>query len=327
MSCHYSTRNTISVPGKQNMWRQAISETYFQLDVRFASHERFEGRLSSWQLGNVTLSHLQSAPAAYHRLAQHLQHLPGDDAFLLTLPMDQPVAFNQMQRQLTCQAGHFLLELSHEPYRFSYERANRLWVLKIPHPIMSQHIHLPERYVAQHWSGHEGVGMLLQQYLHMCGQQLQYNTDAASRQLMGKQLLELFTHLVQQSEQRLLTTTSDTRRSHLQRIEHYVRHHLEDPELNPQQVADACHISVRYVHDLFGDTGTTFGQWLKQERLQRAHHILTHTPFNDTLATLAYRVGFTDQANFSRAFKQQFNLTPKAIRLQTQLNTNQPAQA
>ena len=64
MSGHFTTRNTVSVPGKQNQWRQAISETYFQLDVRFASHEHFEGNLNSWQLGDITLSQLQSAPAA-----------------------------------------------------------------------------------------------------------------------------------------------------------------------------------------------------------------------------------------------------------------------
>lgn len=316
MPCHFSTRNTVSVPGKQNMWRQAVSETYFQLDVRFANHDRFEGRLSSWQLGEITLSHLQSAPASYHRLTQHLQHLSGEEAFLLTLPMDQPVAFTQMRRQVECTSGNFLLELSHEPYRFSYERANRLWVLKIPHRVLSRHLHLPERYVAQHWSGHDGVGLLLQQYLHMCGQQLQYSTDNASRQLMGKQLLELFTHLVQQDEQRLLLPASNTRRNHLQRIEHYVRHHLDDGGLSPQKVAVACHISVRYLHDLFGDTGISFGQWLKQERLQTAYHTLTRPQFNDTLATLAYHVGFTDQANFSRAFKQQFGTSPKGVLLQ-----------
>ena len=128
------------------------------------------------------------------------------------------------------------------------------------------------------------MGLLLQQYLHMCGQQLQYNTDPASRQLMGKQLLELFTHLVQQSEQRLLSPASDTRRAHLQRIKHYVRHHLDNPALDPHTVAAACHISVRYLHDLFGDTDTSFSQWLKQQRLATAHHLLTRPHFQQTLA-------------------------------------------
>ncbi len=321
MSGHFTTRNTVSVPGKQNQWRQAISETYFQLDVRFASHERFEGSLNSWQLGDITLSQLQSAPAAYLRLPQHLQHLPSEEAFLLTLPLDQPVAFSQVQRQIDCTAGNFLLELSHEPYHFSYAKANRLWVLKIPHPVISRHLHLPERYVAQSWSGRDGVGLLLQQYLHMCGQQLQYNTDPASRQLMGKQLLELFTHLVQQSEQRLLSPASDTRRAHLQRIKHYVRHHLDNPALDPHTVAAACHISVRYLHDLFGDTDTSFSQWLKQQRLATAHHLLTRPHFQQTLAALAYQVGFTDQANFSRAFKQAFGLSPKEVLQQQRTQT------
>lgn len=321
MSLSFSTRQALSPASKQDLWRQAVSETYFQLDVRFNPHQRFEGQLQSWQLGELTLSYLQSAAAEYHRLSQHLQQLDGGEAFLLTLPLDRPVSFTQMQRQVECRAGDFLLELSHEPYRFGYQQANRMWALKIPKTVLSQHLNLPERYVARHWNGQEGVGQLLQQYLHMCGLQLQHPTDDTSRQLMGKHLLELFSHVVQQSEQMLIAPASDTRRCHLQRIEQYVRRHLDNPDLNPQIVAAACHISVRYLHNLFVDTGTSFGQWLKQQRLEAARHLLAQPRFQQTLATLAYQVGFTDQAHFSRAFKQAYGLSPKDWRQQ---NGRQP---
>lgn len=311
MPVSFSTHQTPTLSGKQDLWRRAVSETFFQLDLRFAQHDRFEGCLNTWQLGEVTLSYMQSAPTEYHRLPQHLHQLPGDDAFLLTLPLDECVSFAQMQRQVQCQAGNFLLELSHEPYRFSYERANRLWAMKIPHTVLNRYLHLPERYVAHLWDGQSGVGWLLQQYLHMCGQQLLLNSDADSRQLMGKQLLELFTHMVRQGEQKLIAPGSDTRRCHLQRIEHYIRRHLGEADLSPQKVADACHISVRYLHNLCGDTGASFGQWLKQQRLQAAQDLLAQPQFQQTLASLAYQVGFTDQAHFSRAFKQAYGLSPK----------------
>ena len=84
MSVSFSTRQSATVSGKQDLWRQAVKETFFPLDLHFARHDRFEGCLNSWQLGDVTLSYLQSAPAEYHRLPQHLQDLPGDEAFLLT---------------------------------------------------------------------------------------------------------------------------------------------------------------------------------------------------------------------------------------------------
>ena len=230
---------------------------------------------------------------------------------MLTLPLDESVAFTQMKRQVKCQAGNFLLELSHEPYRFGYQYRNRLWVVKIPYALLNRHLHLPERYVAHLWDGQSGVGWLLQQYLFMCGQQLLRSNDADSRQLMGKQVLELFTHMVRQGGQRLISPGSDTRRSHLQRIEQHILRHLDDTELSPQKVAEACHISVRYLHNLFSDTGTSFGQWLKQQRLQAAQDLLSQPQFRQTLASLAYQVGFTDQAHFSRAFKQAYGLSPK----------------
>ncbi|MCP2040002.1 AraC-like DNA-binding protein [Neisseria sp. HSC-16F19] len=321
MSASFSTRQAATVSGKHDLWRQAVNDTFFPLDLRFALHDRFEGCLNNWQLGDITLTYMQSAPAEYHRLPQHLHSLQhNDDAFLLTLPLDESVAFTQMQRQVECRAGNFLLELSHEPYRFSYERTNRLWAIKIPHAVLNRHVHLPERYVAHLWDGQSGVGWLLQQYLHLCGQQLLLNSDADSRQLMGRQILELFTHMVRQGEQKLISPGSDTRRCHLQRIEQYILRHLEDTQLNPQKVADACHISVRYLHNLFGDTGTSFGQWLKQQRLQAAQDLLSQAQFQQTLASVAYQVGFTDQAHFSRAFKQAYGLSPKDWLQQQRLN-------
>lgn len=311
MSVSFSTHRTATVAAKQDLWCRAVNATFFPLDLRFARHDRFEGCLNSWQLGDVTLSYLQSAPAEYHRLPQHLHALSGDEAFLLTLPLDESVSFTQMQRQVQCRPGNFLLELSHEPYRFSYERNNRLWAVKIPHAVLNRHIRLPERYVAHLWDGASGVGWLLQQYLFMCGQQLLLDSDAAGRSLMGKQLLELFAHMVRQGEQKRMAPGSDTRRSHLQRIEQYILRHLGDAELNPQKVADACHISVRYLHNLFRDTDASFGQWLKQQRLKAAQDVLSQPQFRQTLAALAYQVGFTDQAHFSRAFKQAYGLSPK----------------
>lgn len=80
-------------------------------------------------------------------------------------------------------------------------------------------------------------------------------------------------------------------------------------ELSPDQVADACGISKRYLHELFSDTNKTVSQFIREERLIAAREAIAFSR-GKTLAEIAYRFGFTDQAQFSRLFRAMFGLTP-----------------
>jgi AraC-like DNA-binding protein len=80
-------------------------------------------------------------------------------------------------------------------------------------------------------------------------------------------------------------------------------------------VADACGISKRYLHELFSDTNKTVSQFIREERLIAARDVIgasRHLP----MAEIAYRFGFSDQAQFSRLFKALFGLTPTDWRRQ-----------
>ncbi|MFD5432690.1 hypothetical protein ACFWJ4_11020 [Kitasatospora sp. NPDC127067] len=58
------------------------------------------------------------------------------------------------------------------------------------------------------------------------------------------------------------------RNAHLvRRVREYIVHHLGDPELSPERVARAHHISVRYLHRLFEGEGATVGRLVQRLRL------------------------------------------------------------
>ncbi len=314
MAVQFSTR-AAAAPNPQQAWRELIDSVYFQLQVDFRQPETFDGQLECWQLGDLSLSYLRSDPAQYTRQRNHLAHSRSDEAFLVTVPVRSEVRFRQLGREVACQRGDFLLELSHEPYQFDYHEANELWVLKIPHTLMKQYVHHPERYGALSFDGQQGLGHLFSQYLRLTGEQLrQQPPDHSNWDWIGMQLLSLFSHVAHQDERVLHSSESSVRSAHLRRIEDYARKHLSQPQLTPDEVAQACRISTRYLHDLFQDTGTTFGRWLTVQRLQSAHDTLTQAHCKLSLANLAYQWGFTDQAHFSRAFKKQFGYSPKEVR-------------
>lgn len=97
----------------------------------------------------------------------------------------------------------------------------------------------------------------------------------------------------------------------LRRLLDYVDRNLSDPELSPGRIADQFGISVRYLHKLFVQFGTSFSAHVTSERLKRIRWDLEMSSGRrPSVSLLAYRWGFNDLSTFHRAFKKQFGCTP-----------------
>lgn len=98
----------------------------------------------------------------------------------------------------------------------------------------------------------------------------------------------------------------------LSRIRAFIEEHLTEPELSPESIARAHHISVRYLHKLFQDDGTTVGQWVRQRRLDSCRRELGRTSHRrTTVAAVAQRWGFSSPSHFSRTFRDAYGVSPR----------------
>ena len=112
----------------------------------------------------------------------------------------------------------------------------------------------------------------------------------------------------------LMSGEKSIRAATLARIKGIVRSRVADPDCSPGGIAKQCKLSLSYVHNLFRDEGQTIGEFIKSERLQRAHHLLK-SPFGPrmTVTDVALECGFSNSSHFSRAFKQAFGLPPRDV--------------
>lgn len=299
-------------PGQgSRAWQDALSRALFDLDVRHSDSQSpyFSASLDSQTVGRLSLSRVRSDPAVYTRTPEHLSRATQED-FLITLNNRHPAAFRQCGRDTVCHTGNFLLELSHEPYHFSAELPLDVYVLKVPKTVLKEYLRQPERYCALDFNGHSGIGLLFRRHALNTAAMLE-DMDEAGIGLVEKQLLELFAHAVGRDDRVLQTADSAVRAAHLLRIEQYAAARLGHSDLSPEQAAAACGISVRYLHLIFKDTGTTFTEWLRSRRLETARRCLEQPGFGGTLAELAYSLGFTDQSHFSKAYRLRFGESPR----------------
>ncbi|MCK9857522.1 MULTISPECIES: response regulator [Paenibacillus] len=85
--------------------------------------------------------------------------------------------------------------------------------------------------------------------------------------------------------------------------------------LHAEDVADHVHMSRSYFSQCFKKlSGSTFNDYLKQERIRSAERLLCET--NQSIAWVAHAVGYNDSKYFSQLFYEQTRLLPSEFRAQ-----------
>ncbi|MGI5163630.1 helix-turn-helix domain-containing protein [Spirillospora sp. CA-253888] len=108
------------------------------------------------------------------------------------------------------------------------------------------------------------------------------------------------------------------RQALLASIRDFIEQRLGDPVLTPAAIADAHHISLRHLHQLF-QGGVTVAAHIRRRRLERCRRDLADPLLNDRPVTvIAARWGFTDPSHFRRLFRKAHGLPPADYRYASQ---------
>jgi AraC-like DNA-binding protein len=101
----------------------------------------------------------------------------------------------------------------------------------------------------------------------------------------------------------------------LRAIQEDIHEHLSDGELHISSLARRHRLTPRYVQMLFEAEGITFTEFVRAQRLARAHRMLA-TPHFDHLrvSDVAFECGFGDVSYFNRAFRAHYGATPSDVR-------------
>jgi AraC-like DNA-binding protein len=98
------------------------------------------------------------------------------------------------------------------------------------------------------------------------------------------------------------------------RIMDYVRLHLLDPGLTAAVIARAHDISVRYLYVILARESLSLGAWIREQRAHYAAGLLMDSAYSLSIADIAYRTGYADQAHFSRSFRRWYGTSPREWR-------------
>jgi AraC-like DNA-binding protein len=88
-----------------------------------------------------------------------------------------------------------------------------------------------------------------------------------------------------------------------------------DGDFTLADVSAQFRLTTRYVQMLFEREGTTFTEFLREQRLDHAYRMLLTRRFDDLkISNIAFDSGFADISYFNRAFRDRYGTTPSEVR-------------
>lgn len=98
-------------------------------------------------------------------------------------------------------------------------------------------------------------------------------------------------------------------------LRHSIASRLRDPALSLSSLVREFSISERYIQLIFEEMGTSFTDYVLEQRLLLANRMLINPALQHRrISDIAFDAGFGDLSHFNRCFKRRFGGTPSDVR-------------
>ncbi|WP_331724416.1 helix-turn-helix domain-containing protein (plasmid) [Streptomyces longwoodensis] len=286
----------------------AVMPTGFQL----VDTDTFDGCLKVASLGAVQVSAM-----AYHSFrcvrTPKLIRAADPECFQVAFMRSGRHVLEQDRNQAALRSGEIAIFDSSRPFETWADGESVL--IQFPHTLLPLPAGRVRSMLARPFPGHKGIGCLLADFLTRIEEDGADYTPQDSIRLAAVSL-DLVTAVIAHYLERDSEVPADSRQRALYlRVTSHIQRHLGDPALTVDSIAAAHHISVRSLHRLFQQHGVSVRAWIRAQRMEHSCRDLADPMRrHQAITAVAARWGFTRPADFSRAFRARYGITPSEYR-------------
>ena len=217
-------------------------------------------------------------------------------------------AVEQDGRETLLHTGDVTICDTARPYQLAMEDHAQLAILMLPYEAIPGWERLSQRVCAHTLNDRTTARAALAAVMALLDQPGDGTGNASPVFQAVQMMLSALLHCATAPDKLSAATTLDVAHQH-------VLAHIDDPELSPDELAGALHVSRRALYRLFEEHQLTPGRFMRRVRLDAVREALA-APDNEhrSILEIALDYGFTDSATFSRAFKATFGVSPSEWR-------------
>jgi AraC-like DNA-binding protein len=309
----YLRTDDVAEADRFDQWRHWISATFVPLECAQVSREPFRGEVAYWELGELLVSRVGADP---HLASRSRRMISTRDAgyYKVGLLTRGSCQLTQEGREAVLRPGDLAIYDCRRPYTMAFNEPHEMSFLMFP----CDRLRLPpaavDHVLVTPVSSTESTGSLVAAFLRQLVANLERPSSPVNCRLSDN-VLDLLATMFGERADAEPTDPATVRRSLLLNVCAWIDAHLGDADLDPVTIAEANHISVRYLHKLFHADGTSVARWVRERRLDNCRRDLEDPVLAQRgVQAIARRWGFDDPAHFSKIFKASFGEPPGAYR-------------
>jgi AraC-like DNA-binding protein len=311
-------------PGeREEYWRVALRNSFVPVDLVTLDASRLSGSVRTSQVGNMLVAQMSSSAQEIRRTHRHVDQQEQQLIHVAVATHGSGI-LTQDDRVVRMSPGEIVIYETARPFEVRFDDRWDASVLTVPRHLVPLTEEETTRLTARPLNRHGRLGGIVGRTVADLAEHVDQMPSALADKML-KNLGDLVLEVVRAelSPERADEEDPvpkgpeyDIRRARLiSSIKDFIEQQLPDPWLTPTSIAEAHHMSVRSLHQLFSPTGTTVAAYVRRRRLSRCAQML-RDPRNCELSILsiARDVGFSDASGFGRAFKAIYGMTPSDYR-------------
>lgn len=293
-------------------WTRLVGHRFVPLDLSTNRLGSFRGSLRSQYVEETCITEIVADSHRVQRLSSAISS--NDPTHLkLSLQLEGTGIVAQDGREAVLQPGDVAIYDTSRPYTLEFEGDMRSLVMMFPHHMLGLSAGLIHKLTAVRLPGDSGIGRVICPFMQHLAENLDQLTGINGVRII-RSAFDLLTAMLSAElldnhaadEPWLLT---------VQKVRAYIDAHLDNPELNVAEIAQAHYLSLRYLQYLFQQEGQTVSGFIRERRLERCRMDLIDPALHPlSILQIAQRWGFVDASHFSKAFKSSYAISPKDFR-------------
>ena len=301
----------VPISDRLDAWLSNARQICGDCRFRFPKRQIFHGSIGRRSLAGAELTRFASSPVSFAKFPI-AEATSEHRACIVITQLEGVRRYCQAGRVSILKPGDSTLVDSGEPWSSDCNgRCARLY-LRLPRWLVQDRLRMHSLPILPRIEGSSGLGATLSRLATSLYQEANRFT-----RLEGQAAIEAYLHILSGCLGGLdLAPSTQVQQGELtRRIDDFIEQHLADSTLTPVEIALAARVSVRHLHRLFVTRGNTVAESIRERRLERCRTDLADPRFSHrSITEIAFDWGFSDSAHFSRCFKKQFGVSPRAFR-------------
>jgi|SRR5579871_165276 len=298
------------------MTREVHGRLTARLDIEPAAGVPLRYRVIARALPGLTLSSFLESPVVVRRTRELMAD--GNDDLVFALPPTTASMVSHRGRELSPFAGDAVLMSAADVMRIEVASEFQLRLVTLSRRRLAPLVPGLEDAFMRLVPGNSEALQLLTRYVGLFDDQ-QSLTSPELRGLVVDHVYDLVALALGATRDAAATANGrGVRAARLHAIKTEILDGLSRHKLSLAGLAARHHVTPRHVQMLFERDGTTFSRFLLDQRLARAHRMLSNPLLAEqTVSAIAYDAGFGDLSHFNRAFRRRYDETPSDVRART----------